>query len=45
MGIIAGVASAAFFLWKLPRLTVEEDTPVVTAQPTAAERSGDSLAC
>ncbi len=44
-GIVAGVASAAFFLWMLPRLPPEEDKPAITAHPTEAERSADSLAC
>jgi carbon starvation protein CstA len=45
LGIVAGVASAAFFLWMLPKLPPEEDQPAVTAHPTDAERSSDSLAC
>ncbi len=45
LGIIVGVASAAYFLWMLPRLTPEEDKPAVAARPTDAERSSDSLAC
>jgi carbon starvation protein CstA len=45
LGIVAGIASAAIFLWKLPRLTLEEDQPAITAHPTDAERSTDSLAC
>jgi carbon starvation protein CstA len=45
LGIVAGAASAALFLWMLPRLPIEEDRPAVTAQPTEAERTGDSLAC
>ena len=45
LGLVAGVASAAFFLVMLPRLESEEDQPAVTGRPTEAERSGDSLAC
>ncbi len=45
LGLVAGVASAAFFLAMLPRLEPEEDKPAITGQPTEAERTGDSLAC
>ena len=45
LGLVVGVASAAFFLWMLPRLEPEEDKPAVTGRPTEAERSADSLAC
>ncbi|NLX98756.1 MAG: carbon starvation protein A [Rhodopirellula sp.] len=45
IGIVAGVASAAYFLWMLPRLAPEEDKPAITGRPTDAERSADSLAC
>lgn len=45
LGIVAGLVSAAFFLWRLPRLEPEEDKPAVSGQPTEAERSADSLAC
>ena len=45
LGIVAGVAAAAFFLWMLPRLKPEEDKPAITGQPTEVERSADSLAC
>ena len=45
LGIVAGVASAAFFLWRLPKLEPEEDKPAITARPTDAERPSDSLAC
>ncbi|NMC34167.1 MAG: carbon starvation protein A, partial [Veillonellaceae bacterium] len=45
LGLVAGVASAVFFLWMLPKLEPEEDKPAMTGQPTEAERSGESLAC
>jgi carbon starvation protein CstA len=45
LGIVGGVASAVFFLWKLPRLVPEEDKPAISAHPTDVERSTDSLAC
>jgi len=45
LGLVAGVASAVFFLWMLPKLEPEDDKPAVTGQPTEAERAGDSLAC
>lgn len=45
LGLVAGVASAVFFVWMLPKLEPEEDKPAVTGQPTEAERAGDSLAC
>jgi carbon starvation protein CstA len=45
LGIVIGAASAAYFLWMLPKLTPEEDKPAVTGRPTDAERSSDSLAC
>jgi carbon starvation protein CstA len=45
LGIVAGVVSAASFLWALPRLAPEEDKPVIAARPTEAERAADSLAC
>jgi carbon starvation protein CstA len=45
LGLVAGVASAVFFLGMLPKLEPEEDKPAVNGQPTEAERAGDSLAC
>jgi len=45
LGVIVGAASAAFFLWRLPRFEPEEDKPAIIARPTDAERSSDSLAC
>lgn len=45
VGIVAGAASAIFFLWMRPKLAPEEDKPALTASPTDAERAGDSLAC
>ena len=45
LGLVAGVASAVFFLGMLPKLEPEKDEPAVTGQPTEAERAGDSLAC
>jgi carbon starvation protein CstA len=45
LGLIAGIASAGFFLWMRPKLKPEEDKPAVSAQPTETERAGDSLAC
>lgn len=43
LGLVAGAASAAFFLWMRPRLEPEEDKPAVEGQPTETERSGDKL--
>jgi carbon starvation protein CstA len=45
LGIVVGAASAAFFLWMLPKLAPEEDKPAVTVRATDAERSAGSLAC
>lgn len=45
VGIVAGIASGALFLWIRPRLAPEEDQPAIAAQPTDAERASDSLAC
>jgi carbon starvation protein CstA len=45
LGIVVGAGSAAWFLWRRPKLIPEQDTPAVTARPTEAERSADSLAC
>ena len=45
LGIAAGLAAALCFLWMRPGLEPEEDKPAVSAHPTDAERSADSLAC
>ncbi|MHB8866167.1 MAG: carbon starvation CstA family protein [Pirellulaceae bacterium] len=45
LGIVVGLLAALCFLWMLPTLPREEDRPAMTAQPTEAERSADSLAC
>jgi len=45
LGLVAGAASAAFFVWILPNLEPEEDKPAINGQPTEAERSAESLAC
>ncbi|HOA62168.1 MAG: carbon starvation protein A [Verrucomicrobia bacterium] len=45
LGLLIGAAAAAWFLVRLPKLPVEPEEPAITARPTAAERSTDSLAC
>lgn len=45
LGITAGVAAGAVFLWMLPRLEPEEDKPAIVGRATDAERSTDCLAC
>ncbi|HOC01515.1 MAG TPA: carbon starvation CstA 5TM domain-containing protein, partial [Verrucomicrobiota bacterium] len=45
LGLLIGAAAAAWFLVRLPKLPAEPDEPALTARPTAAEWSTDSLAC
>ncbi len=45
IGLAVALAALAWFLAVRPRLPPDEDSPVLAAQPTAAERAGDSLAC
>jgi carbon starvation protein CstA len=45
LGVVCGIAVAGWFLLLRTRMPREEDQPAVSAHPTTAERSGDSLAC
>lgn len=40
LGLLVGVATAVWFLVRLPRLPAEPDPPVITTPPSEAERSG-----
>jgi len=45
IGIVVGLVCFAVFLAARPKLTPEDDDPVIEAHPTEAERVGDDVAC
>ncbi len=45
VGLGLGVAALAAFLWALPRLAPEQDTPPGRVARSAAEKEADKLAC
>ncbi|MBN2507693.1 MAG: carbon starvation protein A [Verrucomicrobia bacterium] len=45
LGLLVGVAAAAWFLFQLPKMPPEASDAAMAAHPSDAERSSDSLAC